>query len=317
MSRGPGAVQREILRVVETLPGCSVYRLQWLVAERLQRVGPAGIEAPYYKSFMRALRGLCEGHDPLGTEERGYASLQEFAEAYPYRTHSLALRGARSAVLPLLVEYAADVGPKFTDVETERYVLAQRRGDAASVNETRDAWRLARREWERLEPGLMAAITEPGAGDAIIDLIVKGREVWGSAPGYSLDRPMREVIQQAAVYLPPDVADLTRDLVDAWLPPDAIKHGSVGAQLWLFADFYGRGRPRISDAAVNWLVERHADVLREEFGYVERPARHRPGAIVLGYGAPRIDGMDHIIGHDAFKRQEYIYPPRQRPMPGS
>ena len=306
MSRGPGALQREILQVAASVPGISSHRLRWQVGEALGRLDETGIPDSFYKSFHRALRRLGGSSGPLECRDLAYRSLDDVRRDYPCRTHRADVRRRREAVLPLLIDYARSLPPKFSDAESERYVILHRTPPYARGEEAQSKWRAACEQWTRVESAIRENLGSSRQVELLIELLVKGREYWARQSGYRLDRTLRSIAVAGAGKVDEGVLAGVTALLKEWIPERLTTRGGLKARLYLFVDPIVRGRPSVQPHAKEWLIKEHPEVLKREFGFEASPPP-RAGGLFIGMGPPSIEGLDHLLGHDLLKRDTYVF----------
>lgn len=254
MSRGPGALQREILRVVGRHAGRALSRgeVQWELAEagpgRITSGAEPQLTDAFYKSFSRAWGALRDARqiEPVAVPLR---NADEAELHYPHKTRSATLRAMRIRLLPPLLRYAVGQPPVFSPQELER--RARQRAEEAE-----DA--LERRQlWDRIETRLITIAGDPTTRAWALMVIAKGRSLYVPNARMGTGATHEELLRLVPSSVPVDVASDLRRLFQLEYPPDRVAMWRFKAILYRVVRFHrdGDGKPQLKPDAARVLYD--------------------------------------------------------------
>lgn len=257
MSRGPGVLQRGILRLAAATPNPkTVNDICWRLAQEADRFDAEGsLDPKYYKSFRRAFADIT---GRLTISRRPLRDVSEILTHYPNGTNSGPVRQIRIELLPILLDGKQYQNP------AERELVTRDRLGLPSRQTTKD--------WLRLEAELVAHMAHDSVViPAIGNLITRGRQLFSSNSGVSHARSISEILDTAvSVARRPCcracVANI-RLFVERSLPESERLREDLKSQLRAFTIMSHNSRPRLREDAKAKLINARSDLVTKLPGF--------------------------------------------------
>lgn len=291
MSRGPGVLQRGILRLAATTPDPKTANdICWRLAQETGRLDAEGsLDPRYYKAFRRALGDI---GDPLTFSHRPLKDISEILVHYPNRTLSGPVRQIRIHLLPILLD-----GEQYQNASARELATRDRLG-LPSNQTTKD--------WQRLE----AELVEHMAHDSVLipavgNLIARGRQLFSSNSGASHAQSFSVILDTAdnIAQRPCCRACLAkiRRFLERSLPESERLREDLKSQLRAFTVMSRDSRPRLREEAKAKLLDARSDIVTKLPGY----RIHRDHG--SGLETPvHSDLLDQLILTDVLKAFEFV-----------
>lgn len=235
MSRGPGALQREILDAVARYGEPIVAnRVCWEIAETRGALTGSGlqcrVERPFYTSFRAAVSRLRRTR--LRMEARRIASADDLVHHYPYQTLFVWLRDLRRELLPIVRSHLQETAPIYAVGANERYLVEK-------LPRSRRAPLL--KEWIRLERSIVPLFSTASDDGHyfLVTLIATGRHLFDGFSGIrSVRFSMRECLDQARQVFPGSVElDEVERFYARALPSSDVRRTEFKSRLYSCVEF--------------------------------------------------------------------------------
>jgi len=275
MSRGPGNVQRTILKVLERSDaGVALPTLAWTAAAEDGFLDGDDLPEEIYKSVHRAAVGLARprsGPPRVVVRRERVATLRELLDFYPDRTKSGTIRRLRRELLPHVGSFMYKPGLRIKDpVDTEDVILYSYGKEGPTVISRIVA------DWPAVEDALVSSLgrLDAGARTKAIEFLARGRRLFHTETRVTARVTLLGGIRHLRKALDGRDPELDAALVhfESRLPVRDIRRALLKAVLRTVVHLDKGDSPRMKDAFKNYLREVAPETMKSLFTEAEEGA---------------------------------------------
>lgn len=314
MSRGPGSLQREIIKHLRARGGQSTLEsIRW----ELHGQSNAGCDLPKATAFavtraVRSLASVAQGKR-LIIEKRSLANLEEWVAHYPNKTRRNDIRQMRIELLPVLVTWlrsAGGPGPLYTPDDNERFYARREEANIYTRMSQPDRGTPFASEWRALEVKLRPHLARSSSDD-LFYLVARGKMVFLRGP-IETRASFGDLFKRCAdqKLLPPELLAELQSLSERFLSPE--QAGALQLKSWLYRCVTSviMRHPELKPEAIDALYAARPEYLKTLPGYEPQAKKRARGLWIAerrwGNVVARGSLLARLIDQTTFQKLNFV-----------
>ncbi len=313
MSRGPGSLQREVLKFVqEQTSPTTLENVRWALHENSNSGDLPKSSAFAVDRAVKSLASASQGHR-LIVEKRKLGTLEEWVRHYPDKTHDKSVRQLRLDLLPTLATWmirSDGPGPRFDTEENERFALhGEIKGFRGEMVAEKRRSKFGA-EWNALEAQLWPHLVGASAED-VLYLLVRGRQLFTRSE-VSATLAFGQLVERCAhkELLPGPLLMQLRSLADRFVPPEKVSFLAVKSHVYQCIQPVRIRQPDLKPDALKVLLEAKPDYMKGVAGFTPPGPRGKgmpfPEEERWRNAVARGSALSRMIDHSSFQNFSFL-----------